>query len=275
MRRINFRPSRITDPPKRRWLARWLVRARRATFEVIATVDRGEPIAFRSEVWSELKGFLLEHVFNGKCAYCESRVTTTDFGDAEHYRPKAGITHQVNGKRAFVISNGRRHPGYYWLAYDWRNILPACAQCNSGSGKLNQFPIEASCQYVDSPAEGRYPAALDEKEKPCLLHPYFHEPERYLRFGEDGIVAPMSDDVRGLGVASIATYHLDRDGLATTRKEYQERAWGEFLRSMTNDTPIAAAMAKYKNGEAPYSLACLHYVQLKFIQKQNEFHEGL
>jgi hypothetical protein len=275
MRRVIFRPSRVLDPAQRSWLAKWLVRARRATVDVIAVAERGETIVFTSEIWSELKAFLLSNVFHGKCAYCESRVTTTDFGDAEHYRPKGGVTHKIGGKRVFVTVNGRQHPGYYWLAYDWRNILPACGQCNSGSGKMNQFPIDPARQYIDSPKTGRYPAVLDVKESPRLLHPYFHEPEQYLKFGEDGTVAAAADDVTGLGKASIETYKLDRGELETTRKDYQEKAWGEFLKSLSNDTPLSLAMEKYKSGKAPYSLACLHYVKQKFSQKQSEYAEGL
>jgi hypothetical protein len=27
------------------------------------------------------------------------------------------------------------HPGYFWLAYHWKNLLPSCAFCNAHLGK--------------------------------------------------------------------------------------------------------------------------------------------
>jgi hypothetical protein len=42
------------------------------------------------------------------------------------------------------------HPGYYWLAYEWTNLLPSCYDCNSfrrhgtmkaGPGKNERFPV--------------------------------------------------------------------------------------------------------------------------------------
>jgi hypothetical protein len=271
MRQVKFKPSHLTDPADRNWFAKWLLRARRATRSAIADAEAGKPVTFNSDIWSDLKQFLLRRHFRGKCAYCESRVTTTDFGDAEHYRPKAGVTQRHGGKMKTVEYGGKAHPGYYWLAYDWRNLLPACGQCNSGSGKMNQFPIKTGNSHVTSHKIARSPLALDALEVPSLLHPYYHQPEKHLRFGEDGTIAAAPEDTDNMGESSICTYNLWRGDLATTRKEYQEKAWGEFQKAFSNDTPFARAMEKYKNGESPYSLACLHYVKLKFEQRQKEY----
>jgi hypothetical protein len=109
MRKVNFRPAQLLVEADRKWFARWLWRARNATSAVIKQAEAGEKISFNSAIWSDLKKFLLERDFLNKCAYCESRVTTTDFGDAEHYRPKAGITDH-EGKA--VQYGGVPHPGY-------------------------------------------------------------------------------------------------------------------------------------------------------------------
>jgi hypothetical protein len=272
MRRVKFKPSHLTDDADRTWFAKWLRRARRATKAVIADAEAGRPISFNDAIWSDLKGFLLRGPFRNKCAYCESRVTTTDFGDAEHYRPKAGVTERENGKVRAVEYAGAPHQGYYWLAYDWRNLLPACGQCNSGTGKMNQFPIKAGNSHVTSHRVARSPAALDVLEEPSLLHPYFHEPEKHLRFGEDGTIAAAPEDPDMLGESSITTYNLKRGDLATTRKEYQELAWNEFLKAFASDKPsFAEAMSKYERGESPYSVACLHLVKLRFRQRAAEF----
>src|SRR5258707_972496 len=92
MRQVRFKPSLLTDESDRKWFARWLWRARKATRKAIEMAQKGEKVEFNSAVWSDLKQFLLDRDFLKKCAYCESRVTTTDFGDAEHYRPKGAVT---------------------------------------------------------------------------------------------------------------------------------------------------------------------------------------
>lgn len=60
----------------------------------------------------------LDRLFHGKCAYCESPYATTQPVDVEHYRPKG----EVEGVTA--------HPGYWWLAMIWTNLLPSCIDCN-------------------------------------------------------------------------------------------------------------------------------------------------
>lgn len=52
----------------------------------------------------------LINLFEGKCAYCESKVNAVAARDIEHYRPKGQID---PGSGEEVIK-----PGYYWLAAD-------------------------------------------------------------------------------------------------------------------------------------------------------------
>ena len=46
---------------------------------------------------------------HGKCMYCESKFTHVDYGDVEHYRPKA------------------KYPN---LEFEWENLGIACIACN-------------------------------------------------------------------------------------------------------------------------------------------------
>ena len=62
---------------------------------------------------------VLLNMFNGKCAYCESKITSIYNGDIEHFRPKGEIKEATPTK-----------PGYYWLAAEWENLLFACPFCN-------------------------------------------------------------------------------------------------------------------------------------------------
>ncbi|WP_170327986.1 hypothetical protein [Ruegeria arenilitoris] len=77
----------------------------------------------RSEVKTEL-----EKIFHGKCAYCESPFSATQPVDVEHYRPKGPVEGVVG------------HPGYWWLAADWLNLLPACIDCNRRRAQITPNP---------------------------------------------------------------------------------------------------------------------------------------
>jgi hypothetical protein len=110
--------------------------------------------------------------FHGKCAYCESLIDANQPGDLEHFRPKKAVT-DFAGKSEMVDDDGtiKAHPGYYWLAYDWRNLLPACWLCNSVStqktagkrtGKGNYFPVQRF--RAINPGD-------EAKEEPLLINP--------------------------------------------------------------------------------------------------------
>jgi len=115
----------------------------------------------------------LRIIFCGKCAYCETEIGASSGKNVEHYRPKGG----VNGDPL--------HPGYWWLAHNWENLLPACRGCNMALrqhtvaptmtrlqveemmvsppaivwGKANNFPVgsmRAMCATDDLGAEDAY-----------------------------------------------------------------------------------------------------------------------
>lgn len=75
----------------------------------------------------------------GKCAYCERFYKL----DVEHYRPKG----EVRGEDNDLISA----TGYYWLGYEWSNLLPACISCNRDGGKNSKFPYVNGGTAVNSP----------------------------------------------------------------------------------------------------------------------------
>jgi hypothetical protein len=68
---------------------------------------------------------LAEYYFK-KCTYCEDYATIY----IEHYRPKGRVIKT-------------KHGGYYWLCYEWSNLVPTCHECNKiGGGKGDQFPVK-------------------------------------------------------------------------------------------------------------------------------------
>lgn len=127
---------------------------------------------------------LLIQMFEGKCAYCEIFAVAGADGDVEHYRPKGGVT---DADRAQVW-----HPGYWWLAMVWSNLVLSCQHCNQSrrqlihtpgqdeatierelvrnrlrtTGKKNRFPVQDNVWVTDYAADihGEVPLLVDPTE---------------------------------------------------------------------------------------------------------------
>jgi uncharacterized protein (TIGR02646 family) len=129
----------------------------------------------------------LNLMFNGNCAYCESKGNHLMTLHIEHFRPKGGIKSIPK----------KEHPGYYWLAADWNNLMLSCENCNqrkvyvlaNGSGKTL--------------GKGTYFGILDENfrlkydesctlEEPyrLLLNPTLDPVEDYIDYEPDGTIKP-------------------------------------------------------------------------------------
>ena len=144
----------------------------------------------------------LDELFHGKCAYCEVRIVRAATLDVEMYRPKASVAERPE------------HPGYWWLASDWDNLLVACMDCNRSrihagerAGKANRFPLVDESERAFHPGE-------EERERPLLLDPCRDDPETHLVFDEDGLVVSSS----ARGQATISVVGLNREGLVQARK---------------------------------------------------------
>ena len=152
----------------------------------------------------------LNELFYGKCAYCEYSFGRSDV-NVEHYRPKGRVLEDP------------KHPGYYWLAYSWSNLLPACTSCNQrrrelplwpattrgrAAGKADSFPLVDATQRAYSPND------RISREEPLLINPTMEEPARHLTFDPFGAPIHISDK----GKASIAVYNLDTRPLNGLRK---------------------------------------------------------
>lgn len=173
----------------------------------------------------------LEVMFHGKCAYCETFYSSSAPVDVEHFRPKGSVSEDPS------------HPGYWWLAMAWDNLLPSCIDCNrkrkqhiaSGSsnltelragmkspsgatsGKQDSFPIRAGALRLQP--EGVAFLA----EEALLLNPCTDIPNDHLEFVCSGtpvasLVIPRSDpDPSERGAVSIQVYGLNRLGLVQER----------------------------------------------------------
>jgi uncharacterized protein (TIGR02646 family) len=174
--------------------------------------------AVKDELWS---------IFGGKCSYCEIRLEGAQFGDVEHYRPKSGV--RDTDDHEVLDPGGNPHPGYFWLAYDWANLLIACAECNQVKisknlvkhGKGERFPLEAG-QRSFTPTDGVV-------EQPTLLNPRIDDPTEHLIFDASGTISWRTE--RGRRTINLLGLN-DRDGLLEARKETCSDLRGMYVRRM-------------------------------------------
>ena len=134
-----------------------------------------------------------------KCCYCESKFLSTSYGAVEHYRPKGAIQ-QARGQK-------KEYPGYYWLAYDWNNLLFSCTACNTKKGAL--FPIK------DNNARARSHYDDIAMEQPLLVNPAIENPRDHIRFSEGD-----PEHRTEIGRLTIQVLCLRRQDLEEARREW-------------------------------------------------------
>lgn len=286
MRAVHFDPK---DARHADFWRRWHPRAQRATKRIveawedwIAANDVRAEFSYdfedHSPVWRDFKEYLSRELFFRNCAYCESPDEACS-PRAEHYRPKRA-PEADNGLATGKLADGREipHPGYFWLALAWRNLVPSCERCNATPAKGNQFParndyrLEALLEphevaalkdpngAIQSPRRAKVyflsSADLDAQEQPLALMPMNCEPAgdpaRHLIFGVTGIVSSRNGSE--IGERSIALYDLRRDSLARARHRAQERI--QWMAEANRD------LTGFREGREPHSTAALDSLKL-------------
>ncbi len=117
----------------------------------------------------------------GKCCYCESKVEHVCPGDVEHYRPKMGWRQNDNDPLQI--------PGYFWLSYEWSNLLYSCENCNRRY-KKNLFPLSDPSKRVVAPFG-------DVSQEPTILiDPSAEDPSTKISYRGDTPFA-INGDLRG------------------------------------------------------------------------------
>lgn len=171
-----------------------------------------ERYSFQEELWRKIIPDL-RRLFRGKCAYCETRFAKSETVFVDHFRP-TGHAKQLGG------SSSRDH--YWWLAYEFDNLYPACATCRRN--KSNMFPVRKK-----RAAKGEVGADL-LKEGALLLDPCLDNPQEYLHFLKDGRVVPTSGSGRdsktrlARAEATIEVLGLNRRELVKARALAMEEA---------------------------------------------------
>lgn len=224
---------------------RWRKDCEKATQELLAAVTAGKPVEINEQLYrrksikQELY-FAKNGPFRGKCAYCECWITDFQHGDIEHFRPKKAAT-DIDDQPVLVPDGDgsvvTEHQGYYWLAYEWRNLLPSCQGCNQPGvvrdnvtgeerriGKRNRFPVQGRRAWQ--------PGHDLAVEQPLLINPMEEEPSAHLAVDLDqGAMIPKSPR----GQACIEVFGLNlRDRLPEERKKAMNEVRGllvEYLYS--------------------------------------------
>ena len=143
----------------------------------------------------------LEKIYNEKCGYCESKTKHVASLQVEHYRPKGGVDENPT------------HKGYYWLGYEWSNLLLACPKCNGKEAKGNKFPISGVRVSVHSSKSLADKSPLINEE-PLLLNPEIDNPREHFIFDAYGKI----DSNTTRGIKTIEICKLDRDKLNIMRR---------------------------------------------------------
>jgi len=254
------------EPDTKEWRA-WVAQCAREQAKHVNAIEAGEESEVKGPVYKGVKFGIKTSVymnptayFFGKCAYCESRMSENQPGDIEHFRPKNAVR-DIKNETVTVDGGARSHPGYYWLAYCWRNLLPSCRDCNSPSkaktgqliGKGNRFPVEGN-EYACRSGE-------ELRERPLLINPTIEDPEDHIEVDATGLMHARNGSIKGRTCIDVFGLNV-REALVEGRRR--------AFKKMQNETGLAllAAVNGYPDvqdrltefwdawhGKAPFSAA--------------------
>lgn len=171
--------------------------------------DRKEIIDKKRNVYRNFHDWLLKQS-HGKCWFSDTESLFQHF-DVEHYRPK---------KKSKDIT-GKTREGYWWLAFDWKNLRICGTVGNRMKGSY--FPLHDETR-----------AATDKNrsicdEVPMLLDPANESDALVIDFDQKGDIVPSPDameiDKKRLEF-SVKRYKLDFERL----RDKRHLVWGECER---------------------------------------------
>jgi uncharacterized protein (TIGR02646 family) len=220
----------------------WQRKASAETTKAIQAHDDGSKYEFSDSIWRDLKDYLFR-LFKQKCAYCEGGRGGQTPGAVEHYRPKST---------------------YYWLAYDYRNYLPACPECNTKKG--SGFPL------LDETRRARHHKQSIDEEKPALISPYEGDTV-WNEFSWDILWDDNSWSAKFITArpasrraeATIEIVGLNRDRLQEDRAVEHNNAFRDYqVSGALRPHPV---ILELKGGLRRYSAACLAAIR-QIVQRQ-------
>lgn len=155
---------------------------------------------FNSNIYgdSTVKNELIKAQFD-KCCYCETKIF--EEGEIEHFRPKSECRQDP---QATIEKSG-----YYWLVYEWTNLVYACSTCNRK--KSIYFPLRDPQTRAKSHKDN-----LDQ-EQPLLINPAETDPAEHITFTIEGRAEAVNGSL--LGQTTIEILGLNRKSLRDRREK--------------------------------------------------------
>jgi 5-methylcytosine-specific restriction endonuclease McrA len=221
----------------------------------------------------------------GNCAYCESKISGPGGAEVEHYRPKGAIA-GVAG-----------HPGYWWLAHDWDNLLPACGDCNKSlrqhivgpnmakhevetllsqrakvsHGKADQFDIAGTRAATRAcPLNNENPLLID----PCRRDPanelyWDFSAELTLIHPKSGAAGPSPYGAYTIRTCALNRAHLVLDRIPALRPMRTIRTrlinrlnrWTGSASELADIIDEAKALASFTEPDQPFAGMAMAYVK--------------
>lgn len=171
----------------------------------------------------------LRRIYNDKCASCER-----DRGEelqVDHYRPKKA--------RSFLENPHYNQPGYYWLTYEWSNLIPLCSKCNGN--KSNKFPLRGwtelnriSSLLNPNNIQGYSPymiSWLQQSEVPLMINPETETvPARHFIFNRKAHIVGRTYE----GIETINICGLNRKDLIRIRLKIRDKYLSKIETAFVN-----------------------------------------
>lgn len=157
---------------------------------------------------------------HGKCCFSEAKFLL-DYPPVEHFRPKGGFLPHKTASLAY--------PGYYWLAYEWGNLLLSKPVPNT-SYKRTLFPLVDESKRNRNHHENHF-------EEAFLIHPGEEDPREHIRFEGSAI---KGETERGWKTIKILGLDV-RPDLQSKREEHLEilkRAYGTIQILLNPERPF-------------------------------------
>ena len=232
--------------------------------------ERGAIIEQYRARWTAVRD-VFEAYSHGKCWYVECTSSGAD-NDIDHYRPKSRV------------AQDRTHPGYYWLAFDWKNLRLSCQRANrlrrnpetgETGGKGDNFPLVNPEQRASMP---HHDLSL---EVPAILDPTNPNDVAILTFAPNGEV-DLIPECKGQLIpeskldVSRRYLHLNWPKFSESRLQLYNQVErfvrrGELLAPQAGDGIFAVAqtffdicndLASWIQPNQQYSMAARAYVEM-------------
>lgn len=178
---------------------------------------KAKPLFYRGRIFTadrkpiDTVAIALKDLYNNKCAYCEKYCY---YPRVEHYRPKGRVT------GANPSANG-----YYWLSYEWTNLLPSCHECNSVEAKGDKFPVNGlrKMQHATTGAPPLFDRSKNDyasdyltPENPVYIHPeYCIDFFQHFDFDKTGRMTGLTHQ----GFTTVEELKLSNETLNGLRRE--------------------------------------------------------